>query len=158
LLAAKAPVVLAGDFNVVPTPQDIYHTKSLDHNALIQPASRAAFASLLAKGWTDSLRRLQPEGSLWTFWDYEYGRWPANKGMRLDHLLLSPCLCNQLVDGGVDVWVRGEDNASDHAPAWIELDVLESPQARRELAGPPRLHIRQSEIAALETVSEALMV
>jgi len=122
LLAAKAPVVLAGDFNVVPTPQDIYHTKSLDHNALIQPASRAAFASLLAKGWTDSLRRLQPEGSLWTFWDYERGRWPADKGMRLDHLLLSPGVSDRLVDGGVDRWVRGEPDASDHAPAWILLD------------------------------------
>ncbi|HTS28713.1 MAG TPA: exodeoxyribonuclease III [Bryobacteraceae bacterium] len=123
LVGTGLPVVLAGDYNVVPTVQDIYPTRSLDKNALIQPESRQAFARLLSQGWTDGLRKVHPEGALWTFWDYEYERWPANKGMRLDHLLLSPCLCNRLVDGGVDVWVRGEVNASDHAPAWIELDV-----------------------------------
>jgi exodeoxyribonuclease-3 len=122
LMTAGLPVVLAGDYNVVPTPQDIYPTKSLDNNALIQPASRAAFARLLAQGWTDALRRLQPGGPLWTFWDYERGRWPADKGMRLDHLLLSPGLSGRLLDGGVDRWVRGEPNASDHAPAWILLE------------------------------------
>jgi exodeoxyribonuclease III len=122
LMTAGLPVVLAGDYNVVPTPQDIYPTKSLDNNALIQPASRAAFTRLLAEGWTDALRRLQPEGPLWTFWDYERGRWPADKGMRLDHLLLSPGLSGRLLEGGVDRWVRGEVNASDHAPAWILLD------------------------------------
>jgi exodeoxyribonuclease-3 len=121
LIKTGVPVVLAGDYNVVPTPQDIYPTKSLDNNALIQPASRAAFARLLRQGWTDALRRLQPEGPLWTFWDYERGRWPADKGMRLDHLLLSPGLSGKLLDGGVDRWVRGEPNASDHAPAWIVL-------------------------------------
>src|SRR5215831_18176437 len=110
LIKTGVPVVLAGDYNVVPTPQDIYPTKSLDNNALIQPASRAAFARLLAQGWTDALRRLQPEGPLWTFWDYERGRWPADKGMRLDHLLLSPGLGGKLLDGGVDRWVRGEPN------------------------------------------------
>ena len=89
----------------------------------IQPASRQAFARLLTQGWTDALRRLHPEGPLWTFWDYERDRWRANKGMRLDHFLLSPILCERLVDGGVDRWVRGEDNASDHAPAWIVLDL-----------------------------------
>jgi exodeoxyribonuclease-3 len=121
LIAAKVPVVLAGDFNVVPTPQDIYPTKSLENNALIQPASRAAFARLLAQGWQDALRRLHPGGPLWTFWDYERGRWPADKGMRLDHILLSPSLTERLIEGGVDRWVRGEPNASDHAPAWIRL-------------------------------------
>lgn len=123
LMRAGVPVVLAGDYNVVPTPQDIYPTRSLDNNALIQPESRAAFARLLEQGWTDALRTLQPEGPLWTFWDYERGRWPADKGMRLDHLLLSPVLRERLASGGVDRWVRGEENASDHAPAWIELDL-----------------------------------
>jgi exodeoxyribonuclease III len=122
-VAAGVPVVLAGDYNVVPTPQDIYPTRSLDNNALIQPASRQAFARLLAQGWTDALRSLQPEGPLWTFWDYERDRWRADKGMRLDHFLLSPILRERLIAGGVDRWVRDEDNASDHAPAWIELDV-----------------------------------
>jgi exodeoxyribonuclease III len=123
LMTAGVPVVLAGDYNVVPTAQDIYETRSLEGNALIQPESRQAFGRLLAQGWTDALRRLQPDGPLWTFWDYKRGRWPANKGMRLDHLLLSPELATRLVGGGVDRWVRGEENASDHAPAWIELDL-----------------------------------
>ena len=123
LLAADVPVVLAGDYNVVPTAQDIYPTRSLDNNALIQPESRKAFARLLSQGWTDALRKLQPNGPLWTFWDYKRERWPADKGMRLDHLLLSPKVSGRLVDGGVERWVRGEQNASDHAPAWIELNV-----------------------------------
>jgi exodeoxyribonuclease-3 len=123
LIAAGVPVVLAGDYNVVPTPQDIYQTRSLDKNALVQPASREAFQRLLGQGWTDALRRLHPSGPLWTFWDYKFERWQADKGMRLDHLLLSPQLAPLLIDAGVDRWVRGEDNASDHAPAWITLAV-----------------------------------
>ena len=123
LLSAGVPVVLAGDYNVVPTPQDIYPTRSLDNNALIQPASRKAFARLLAQGWTDSLRTLHPNGPLWTFWDYKFERWEKDKGMRLDHFLLSPTLSKKLKHGGVDRWVRGEPNASDHAPAWISLDL-----------------------------------
>jgi exodeoxyribonuclease-3 len=123
LLASGVPVVLAGDYNVVPTPEDIYATRSLDHNALIQPESRQAFARLLAQGWTDAMRKLCPDGPLWTFWDYKFDRWQKDKGMRLDHFLLSPQISDQLVDGGVDRWVRGEVNASDHAPVWIELAV-----------------------------------
>ena len=120
LLLAGVPVVLAGDYNVVPTPQDIYPTRSLDNNALIQPESRRAYRRLLEQGWTDALRRLHPEGPLWTFWDYERNRWQADKGMRLDHILLSPEMSGRLVQGGVDRWVRGEENASDHAPAWLD--------------------------------------
>ncbi|HYP15011.1 MAG TPA: exodeoxyribonuclease III [Bryobacteraceae bacterium] len=121
LTRVGVPVVLAGDYNVVPTAEDIYATRSMDQNALVQPQSRAAFARLLAQGWTDALRRLYPQGPLWTFWDYERGRWPADKGMRLDHLLLSASVADRLVRGGVDRWTRGEQNASDHAPAWIQL-------------------------------------
>jgi exodeoxyribonuclease III len=121
LLQAGVPVVLAGDYNVVPTPQDIYPTRSLDKNALIQPQSRRAYANLLSQGWTDALRSLEPEGPLWTFWDYERNRWALDKGMRLDHFLLSPSIRGRLIEGGVDRWVRGEENASDHAPAWIRL-------------------------------------
>jgi exodeoxyribonuclease-3 len=106
---------------VVPTPADIYPTRSLDKNALIQPQSREAFARLLAQGWTDALRKLQPNGPLWTFWDYEFARWEADKGMRLDHLLLSPATSKMLVEASVDRWTRGELNASDHAPAWVRL-------------------------------------
>jgi exodeoxyribonuclease-3 len=123
LMTTGVPVVLAGDYNVVPTVQDIYQTRSLDKNALIQPESRQAFARLLAQGWTDALRRLYPYGPLWTFWDYKRERWRADKGMRLDHFLLSPRMSERLVDGGVDRWVRGEENASDHAPAWVVLDL-----------------------------------
>jgi len=122
LMKAGVPGVLAGDYNVVPTPQDIYPTRSLDNNALIQPESRQAFARLLAQGWTDALRKLHPEGPLWTFWDYKRERWSADKGMRLDHFLLSPKMQEKLVNGGVDRWVRGEPNASDHAPAWIVVE------------------------------------
>ena len=121
LIKAGVPVVLAGDYNVVPTVHDIYPTRSLDDNALVQPQSRQAFSRLLQQGWTDALRKLYPEGPLWTFWDYKRNRWPADKGMRLDHFLLSPAVSDRLVNGGVDRWVRAEENASDHAPAWIEL-------------------------------------
>ena len=123
LMASGAPVVLAGDYNVVPTPQDIYPTRSLDNNALIQPESRQAFARLLAQGWTDAMRKLHPDGPLWTFWDYKFERWQKDKGMRLDHFLLSPNLSARLVEGGVDRWARGQENASDHAPTWIMLDL-----------------------------------
>jgi exodeoxyribonuclease III len=123
LIATGIPVVLAGDYNVVPTPQDIYATRSLDNNALIQPESRQGFARLLSQGWTDAMRKLYPEGPLWTFWDYKRERWPNDKGMRLDHFLLSPRMAERLVGGGVDRWVRGQTNASDHAPVWIELDI-----------------------------------
>lgn len=123
LMATGAPVVLAGDYNVVPTPNDIYPTRSLDNNALIQPESRQAFARLLAQGWTDALRKLHPNGRLWTFWDYKFDRWQKDKGMRLDHFLLSPNMSDRLLDGGIDRWARGEVNASDHAPVWILLDL-----------------------------------
>jgi exodeoxyribonuclease-3 len=123
LMTAGVPVVLAGDYNVVPTAQDIYPTRSLDKNALIQPPSREAFARLLSQGWTDALRKFHPTGPLWTFWDYERDRWAADKGMRLDHLLLSPAMNDRLLKSGVDREVRGDENSSDHAPAWIVLDA-----------------------------------
>jgi exodeoxyribonuclease-3 len=78
-MTAGVPVILAGDYNVVPTAQDIYQTRSLDNNALVQPKSRQAFARLLSQGWTDALRRLHPDGPLWTFWDYERDRWTTKR-------------------------------------------------------------------------------
>jgi exodeoxyribonuclease-3 len=122
LLASGAPVVLAGDFNVIPTDADIYPNHSYAGNALLRPESRAAFQRLLDLGWTDALRALHPVGPLWTFWSYLRNRWPNDHGMRLDHLLLSAGLVDDLVSAGVDRWVRGEEEASDHAPAWIVLD------------------------------------
>ncbi|MFO1143863.1 MAG: exodeoxyribonuclease III [Amaricoccus sp.] len=121
LLATGLPVVLAGDYNIVPEPRDIYPTTSYDGNALIAPESRAAFARLLAQGWTDALRSAFPDETVYTFWDYRRTRWERNGGMRLDHLLLSRALAPRLASAGVDREVRGEENASDHAPAWIEL-------------------------------------
>jgi exodeoxyribonuclease III len=120
-LKQDLPVVLAGDYNVAPTPLDIYPTKSWDKDALIQPKSRAAFASLVAQGWTDAIRTLHPSKPMFTFWDYKRNRWPRDAGLRLDHLLLSPAVARRLRKAGVDREIRGEDGASDHAPAWIVL-------------------------------------
>jgi exodeoxyribonuclease-3 len=121
LRAAGVPVVLAGDFNVVPEARDIYPTTSYDDDALVQPQARAAYARLLADGWTDALRALHPEGELFTFWDYRRNRWQRNAGLRLDHLLLGPDLAARLAAAGIDRQTRGRDGASDHAPVWIEI-------------------------------------
>jgi exodeoxyribonuclease-3 len=115
------PVVLAGDYNVAPTEQDIYPTRSWDQDALIQPKSRAAFKSLVAQGWLDAIRDRHPAKPMFTFWDYKRNRWPRDAGLRLDHLLVSPALAPRLLKAGVDRDVRGEEGASDHAPAWIVL-------------------------------------
>jgi len=122
LYASGLPVVLAGDYNVVPTDFDIYPTKSWDDDALLQPESRAAYRRLLDQGWLDSIRSLHPDERVYTFWDYMRNRWPRDAGLRLDHLLLSEPLKPKLVAAGVDRAVRGLENASDHAPAWIELE------------------------------------
>jgi exodeoxyribonuclease III len=121
LLRANVPVVLAGDFNVAPTEIDIYPTKSWDDDALIQPESRAAYAKLVKQGWTDSLRVLNPEKRIYTFWHYMRHRWERDAGLRLDHVLLSPLLAERLTAAGVDRDARGKPGASDHAPVWIEL-------------------------------------
>ena len=121
-LKQDLPVVLAGDYNVAPEGLDIYPTRSWDKDALIQPKSRAAFAALLAQGWLDAIRTLHPEAPMYTFWDYKRNRWPRDAGLRLDHLLLSPELAPRLAKAGVDRKVRGEEGASDHAPAWIVLN------------------------------------
>jgi len=128
----KVPVVLAGDYNVVPTDRDIYPTKSWDDDALLQPGSRASYARLLAQGWADAIRALHPDEPMYTYWDYKRKRWERDAGLRLDHILLSPDLAERLVDAGVDRTVRGEDNASDHAPVWIVL--RDDAAARRALA------------------------
>ncbi len=121
LFASGLPVVLAGDYNIVPEPRDIYVTTSYRDNALVQPESRADFRALLAQGWTDAIRKKHPDETVYTFWDYMRNRWPRDAGLRLDHLLLSKKLVRKLVDAGVDRDVRGAENASDHAPAWIIL-------------------------------------
>jgi exodeoxyribonuclease-3 len=121
LFSAGVPVVLAGDYNIVPEPRDIYVTTSYKDNALVQPEVRALYAELLAQGWTDALRKRFPDETIYTFWDYMRNRWPRDAGLRIDHLLLSKQLKRKLVDAGVDREVRGVDGASDHAPVWVEF-------------------------------------
>jgi exodeoxyribonuclease-3 len=121
LRASGHPVVLAGDFNVVPTDADIYSPKSWLDNALLQPQAREAYRRLLAQGWTDAIRERHPGERIYTFWDYKRNRWPRDAGLRLDHLLLSRDLAARLADAGVDREVRGREDASDHAPAWALL-------------------------------------
>lgn len=121
LYASELPVVLAGDYNVVPTERDIYPTTSYAKNALVQPQARAVFARLLRQGWIDAIRARHPDEPMYTFWDYMRNRWPRDAGLRLDHLLLSAAAAARLFDAGVDREVRGAANASDHAPAWILL-------------------------------------
>jgi exodeoxyribonuclease-3 len=123
LYACGLPVVLAGDFNVVPTDADIYNPASWRDDALLQPESRAAFAKLLKQGWTDAIRARHPDEAIYTYWDYWRNRWPRNAGLRIDHLLLNAELSPLLVDANVDREVRGRDGASDHAPVWVELDL-----------------------------------
>ena len=127
LMDLGVPVVLAGDYNVVPTDEDIYSTRSWSKDALLQPAPREAYRRLLAQGWTDALRALHPDAALYTFWDYMRDRWARDAGLRIDHLLVTPDLAARLAAAGVDCEVRGAEGASDHAPAWIEL----APTVRR---------------------------
>lgn len=122
LYATPAPVVLAGDYNVVPTEADIYDSRSWKKNALLQPESRAAFADLLDQGWVDALRERFPESEPpWTFWAYLRNAWSRDAGLRIDHLLLNDMAAKRLIDAGVDREVRSLPGASDHAPTWIEL-------------------------------------
>ena len=131
LFRKARPVVLAGDFNVVPTDFDIYNPKSWRKDALLQPASRAAYERLLKQGWVDSIRFLNPKTQVFTFWDYFRNHWARNAGLRIDHVLLNKAAAKRLTGGGVDRWVRGEAGASDHAPTWIELSVPgRQPKAR----------------------------
>ena len=121
LMQAEIPAVLAGDFNVIPTPQDIWAPAALLDDALRQPESVAAYRALLGQGWTDALASHYPQGGVWTFWDFQADAWPRDHGFRIDHLLLSPAVADRLVSCGVDKDHRGREKASDHAPTWIEL-------------------------------------
>ncbi len=120
LHASGLPVILAGDYNVVPTEFDIYSSRSWKRNALLQPQSRAAYARLVAQGWTDALRELHPQTPMFTFWDYFRDHYARDAGMRLDHILVSPAL--RVMASGVDRGVRGGEGASDHAPAWAVVE------------------------------------
>jgi len=121
LVDLEEPVAMIGDFNVVPTDEDIYDPKGWRKDALLQPESRAAWFKLLEQGWTDSLHEYFGEQRIYTFWDYFRRHYERDRGLRIDHLLLNPVLAPRLREAGVDRWVRGLEKPSDHAPTWIRL-------------------------------------
>jgi exodeoxyribonuclease-3 len=123
LFATEQPVVLAGDWNVIPTASkdDVFSANRMAEDALMQPESRACFARLNHAGWTDAIRAIHPHGPVYTFWDYTMNAWARDAGFRIDHLMLSPSAADRLVDAGVDRDYRGREKASDHAPTWIKI-------------------------------------
>lgn len=129
LLKLRQPVLLAGDYNVMPTDLDVYKPENWKNDALFRPEVRLAFASLVKQGWTDALRHLHPGERIYTFWDYFRNAWPRNAGLRIDHLLLNELLAKRLRRAEVDSEVRGWEKTSDHAPVWIE--IADKPSKRR---------------------------
>src|SRR5262249_52963878 len=121
LIDQKLPAVLAGDFNAIPTDFDVYAPERWRDDALFRTEVRDAYSRLLSQGWTDSLRTLHPKDRRYTFWKYWRTASARDAGLRIDHLLASPAVAKQLTAAGVDRAIRGLPNASDHAPAWIEL-------------------------------------
>jgi exodeoxyribonuclease-3 len=121
LIASKKPVILTGDYNVMPTELDVYKPERWVNDALFRPETRAAFKALVEQGWTDALRKLHPNEKIYTFWDYFRNAYGRDAGLRIDHFLLSPEIEDRLKAAGVDKHVRGWEKSSDHAPVWIEL-------------------------------------
>jgi exodeoxyribonuclease-3 len=121
LQKSRTPVILAGDYNVMPTDLDVYKPERWADDALFRPEVRAAFAKLAKQGWVDGLRVLHPGERIYTFWDYFRNAWPRNAGLRIDHFLLNPAAARRLTASGVDREVRGWEKTSDHAPVWIAL-------------------------------------
>jgi exodeoxyribonuclease-3 len=121
LIKSDIPVVLTGDFNVIPTDLDVYKPERWLTDALFRPETRVAFDELVAQGWTDAIRSLYPDETIYTFWDYFRNAYGRNAGLRIDHFLLSPELKSKLLACGVDKHVRGWEKSSDHAPVWVEL-------------------------------------
>jgi exodeoxyribonuclease-3 len=121
LLSHNVPVVIAGDFNVMPTDLDVYKPERWKDDALFRPEVKTAFKKLVTQGWTDAIRKLYPNEKIYTFWDYFRNAYGRDAGLRIDHFLLSPHLSKRLIAAGVDRHVRGWEKTSDHAPVWIEL-------------------------------------
>ena len=121
LSAVKAPVVLAGDYNIIPTDADVYKPERWLDDALFAPEARSAFVRILKQGWTDALRRLHPDERIYTFWKYFRNAFARDAGLRIDHLLLNKPAAKRLKSAGVDRSVRGWEKSSDHAPVWIDL-------------------------------------
>jgi exodeoxyribonuclease-3 len=123
LIATGMPVMIAGDFNVIPTDRDVYKPERWLDDALFAPDVRAAWFRLLDQGWIDALRTMHPDETIYTFWDYFRNAYARNAGLRIDHILLSPALARRLVRAEVDRDVRGWEKSSDHAPMWVELSA-----------------------------------
>ena len=123
LLALEEPLVLAGDYNVIPEPIDAKFPQNWTGDALFQPESRSAFRRLLHLGLTDALRACHDDEGLYTFWDYQAGAWQKNWGLRIDHLLLSPQASDRLINVGIDSYVRAWEKPSDHVPVWADFDL-----------------------------------
>ena len=121
IAAEEVPALVIGDYNVIPEDKDTYSVKAMADDALMQPESRDAYRRLLNDGWTDAIDTLNPQGGVWTFWDYQAGAWQRDAGFRIDHLLLSPIAADRFADAGVDKDYRGREKASDHAPTWAKL-------------------------------------
>ena len=123
LLGYEEPFVLAGDYNVIPMPRDAKNPDAWTNDALFQPESRAKFRELLSLGLTDALRATTDEGGLYTFWDYQAGAWQRNKGIRIDHLLLSPQAADKLTGVVIDKEMRAQEKPSDHVPVRAIFDI-----------------------------------
>jgi len=121
LLDRDRPTILAGDYNVCPTDEDVFSVRAMANDALMQPQSRREYRQLLMQGWTDALRARHPSGPVYTFWDYQAGAWDRDHGLSIDRLLLDPLAADRLRAAGVDKAYRGRERASDHAPTWIDL-------------------------------------
>lgn len=121
LLASDSPVILTGDFNIIPTEIDVYKPERWVNDALFRPEVRAAFRTLTEQGWTDALRKLYPDEVIYTYFDFFRNAFGRNAGMRIDHFLLSHHFNKRLLAGGVNLDVRGWEKTSDHAPVWIEV-------------------------------------
>ncbi|HEY4750808.1 MAG TPA: exodeoxyribonuclease III [Steroidobacteraceae bacterium] len=121
LVSRKEPVILAGDYNVIPTGRDVYKPERWVDDALFRVEVREAFATLTAQGWTDAIRAIHPDAQIYTFWDFFRNAYGRDAGLRIDHLLLNPALSGRLVNAGVEREVRGWEKPSDHAPTWVEL-------------------------------------
>jgi exodeoxyribonuclease-3 len=123
LLSLEEPLVIAGDFNVIPTPDDVYDPSAWMDDALFRPETRAQFRALVNLGLTDAFRACHDEPHRYTFWDYQAGAWQKNQGIRIDHLLLSPQAADRLVKCEIDATPRGWEKPSDHVPIWLQLNL-----------------------------------
>jgi exodeoxyribonuclease-3 len=121
MVSRDSPVILAGDYNVIPADIDVYKPERWVDDALFRPETRAAYHGLLEQGWIDAVRTLHPEERIYTYWDYFRNAYGRDAGLRIDHLLLNPSIAPRLSAAGVDRAVRGWEQSSDHAPVWVEL-------------------------------------